>query len=451
MPVTISEPTLKRVFLTSLVIWFPVLGFSQAGLSDFAPAMTQPAEDWSVHFQATTVSEMHGSFSAPYGGANSLQTNEPWQTTETGTIFVGRRLWSDGELYLNPEVSGGKGLSGTVGAAGFPNGEATRVGATTLTPYLARLFFRQTFNLGSTVGAVEADANQLGGKRAKSNIILTVGRFAAGDVFDDNSYSHDPRTQFSNWSLMANGAWDFPADTRGYTYGLAVELNQPDWAVRAGALAEPSEANGSKFDHKLSRAFGTVVELEKSYSITEQKGVVRFLAYVNSARMGSYRQTIDNPRYGMDVTLTRRYRLKQGLGLNFEQTIAPDLGVFGRAGWNDGHTETWAFTEIDNTFSLGLSLKGTSWQRKSDTVGLAGVSNGLSSDHRDYLAAGGYGFIVGDGRLNYRREEILEGYYAAQIYRGLTLSFDLQYLANPAYNRDRGPVLVSGLRIHAQY
>ncbi|MEO6993234.1 MAG: carbohydrate porin [Lacunisphaera sp.] len=449
--VVICDRMLKSFFPTSLVLCLPVLGFSQTGLSDAVLDAGQPAEEWSLHFQATTISEKHGSFSAPYSGTNSLQTNEPWQTTETGTIFAGRELWSGGEIYLNPEISGGKGLSGTVGAAGFPNGEATRVGATTLTPYLARLFFRQTFNLDATTESVEPDANQLGGSRAKSNITLTLGRFAAGDVFDDNSYSHDPRTQFSNWSLMANGAWDFPADTRGYTYGVAVELNQPDWALRVGALAEPTEANGARFDHQLSHALGTVVEWERSYSIAAQKGVVRFLTYLNSARMGSYRQTIDHPEYGMDITRTRRYRTKQGLGLNFEQAITQDLGLFGRAGWNDGHTETWAFTEIDNTLSLGLSLKGTNWQRKSDTVGLAGVSNGLSSDHRDYLAAGGYGFIVGDGRLDYRREEVLEGYYAAQICRGLTLSVDFQYLMNPAYNRDRGPVVVSGLRLHAQY
>lgn len=445
-----SSRSARRLLISIFVLCVPACGFAQESKSDFTLPATN-AEDWGLHLQATTTSQKHGPFRAPYAGINSLQTDEPWQTTETGTIFLGRRLWRGAELYLNPEIAGGKGLSGAVGAAGFPNGEATRVGATTLTPYFARFFLRQTFNLGSESESVESDANQLGGTRAKSNITLTLGKFAAGDLFDANNYSHDPRTQFTNWAIMANGAWDFPADARGYTDGVALELNQPAWAIRAGALAVPTEANGGRFDHKISRALGAVIEFEKSYSIASRKGVVRFLAYVNHARMGSYRQTIDNPVYAMDITQTRDYRAKSGCGLNFEQAITDDFGIFGRVGWNDGKTETWAFTEIDNTFSLGISVKGTSWHRKNDVFGLAGASNGLSPDHRDYLRDGGYGFIVGDGQLNYGREAILEGYYAAQIWAGLTLSVDLQYLANPAYNRDRGPVLVGGLRIHVQY
>ena len=342
-------------------------------------------------------------------------------------------------------------MSGAVGVAGFPNGEATRVGDSKLTPYLARLFFRQTIDLGGETEPIVADANQLAGMRSKSNLTITLGKFAAGDVFDDNSFSHDPRTQFENWSLMANGAWDFPADTRGYTYGVAIELNEPGWAIRAGSLAEPKEANGADFDHKLSQALGQVVELEEDYTTGSRPGVLRLLGFVNNAHMGSYRETLDSPALSLDVTRSRKYRSKYGYGLNYEQEIADEIGLFGRAGWNDGHTETWAFTEIDNTLSLGISVKGAHWRRKDDVFGLAGVSNGLSRDHRDYLAAGGYGFIVGDGQLNYGREEILEAYYAAKLWKGLTVSLDCQFVANPGYNRDRGPVLVGGFRFHLAY
>ena len=439
-----------RLILVSLVLGLAARGIAQEATNVSAPTAVKP-EDWSIHFQATTISQKHGSFNAPYAGANSMETTEPWRTTETATLFLGLRLWSGAEIYVNPEASGGKGLSGAVGAAGFPNGEATRVGESKFTPYLARLFLRQTINLGGESETVSADANQLAGKRTKSNLTFTLGKLAAGDVFDDNSLSHDPRTQFENWSLMANGAWDFPADTRGYTYGLTVELNEPGWALRAGSLAEPTEANGSDFDHHISHALGDVVEFEKSYTVGSRAGVVRLLSFINYAHMGSYQETINTSSFAMDITRSRKYRSKFGCGVNVEQEIADDVGLFGRAGWNDGQTETWAFTEIDNTLSLGLSVKGTRWHRKNDVFGLAGVSNGLSPDHRDYLSAGGYGFIVGDSRLSYGRENILETYYAANLIPGMAISFDCQLIGNPAYNRDRGPIFVGGFRVHVAY
>ena len=409
------------------------------------------AEDWSVHAQATTISQKHGAFAAPYAGDNSLATTEPWRTSETATLFLGLRLWQGAELFADPEASGGKGFSGAVGVAGFPNGEATRVGASALTPYLARLFLRQTFALGDATEPVEAGAHQLGGIRATENLTLTAGKFAAGDVFDDNRFSHDPRTQFENWALMANGAWDFPADTRGYTLGAAAELNAAGWALRAGVLAVPTEANGARFDHAVAHARGQVVEWEKPYAEGPRKGVVRLLAFTNQAHMGSYRTALAPREPEAVVTRSRSSRSKGGLGLNFEQELTEDTGIFGRAGWNDGKTETWAFTEIDNTASLGVSAKGAAWGRQRDVCGLAAVSNGLARDHREYLAAGGYGFIVGDGRLAYAREAVLETYYAAGLGHGLFLSLDGQFVTHPAYNRDRGPVFVGGFRVHAEY
>ncbi|HEY9155987.1 MAG TPA: carbohydrate porin [Opitutaceae bacterium] len=420
-----------------------------------AAAATAPVSDenqtWSFHFQATTITQAHDVFSAPYAGENSLQREEPWRTTETMTLFLGVRLWSGGEFYIDPEASGGRGLSGATGLAGFPNGEATRVGNPQLTPYLARLFFRQTFALSEESEPVEADLNQIAGKRAHSNVIVTFGKLAAGDVFDDNTYSHDPRTQFENWSLMANGAWDYPADTRGYTFGGTIELNEPNWSVRVGSFAEPTEANGARFDHHLPRALAHALEIEKRFSFHGHAGALRGLLFANSARMGKYSDAIALSPTAPDVTATRAYRIKYGAGVNFEQGLTRDLSVFGRASWNDGHSETWMFTEIDSSVSAGLSLVGTSWHRHDDGIGVAVVSNGLSDDHRGYLAAGGYGFIVGDGRLNYARENLIESYYSWAVIHGLTLSFDAQFFQHPAYNRDRGPVELAGVRVHVQW
>ena len=406
---------------------------------------------WSIHFQATTITQGHDAFSAPYEGLNSMQRNEPWRTTETMTLFLGARIWPGGEIYVDPEASGGRGLSGTVGAAGFPNGEATRVGESRITPYLARLFIRQTFALSTETEPVEGDINQIEEKRARSNVTITAGKFAAGDVFDNNQESHDPRTQFENWSLMANGAWDYPADTRGYTYGGTIELNEPDWSVRVGSFAEPREANGARFDRHVPRALGHALEIEKRLSWWKHVFIWRGLLFANSAHMGNYQDALALSPASPYVTQTRRYRVKYGAGVNIEQCLTNDLSLFGRAGWNDGHSETWAFTEIDNTISIGLSLAGAAWHRNRDTVGLAVVSNGLSSSHRDYLAAGGYGFIIGDGRIDYARENILETYYSFSVIRGLTLSLDAQCFQHPAYNRDRGPIALAGVRMHVQW
>ncbi len=448
---------------------------SQSGNSpptNSRPVPATPAADnaqtaeawWSFHVQATTITQAHDAFKAPYSGSESLQRKEPWRTTETMTVFLGARVWPGGEIYIDPEAAGGRGLSGAVGLAGFPNGEATRVGSSQLTPYLARLFFRQTFALSDVTDPVEGDLNQIAERRARSNVVLTVGKLAAGDVFDGNQSSHDPRTQFENWSLMANGAWDYPADTRGYTYGATVEWNCVDWSARAGAFAEPTEANGARFDHHLSRAFGDVVEIERRYKVGEHAGAVRALVFANSAHMGNYRdalllESLAAPSVAAapdsttppDITATRRYRVKYGAGLNFEQSLTAGISIFGRAGWNDGHTETWAFTEIDNTVSFGVTLSGASWHRRDDVIGVAVVSNGLSASHREYLAAGGHGFIVGDGRLDYAREDILETYYSWAAVRGVTVSVDGQFFEHPAYNRDRGPVALAGVRMHLQW
>ena len=409
--------------------------------------------DWlSAHGQGTVVSQGNWKFRSPYQGPNSLLPIFNYRTTETATLYLDAKLGHGVDLVFNPEISGGRGLSGTTGLGGFPNGEATRVGMVQPTPYVARLFLRQVIGLGGEQEDIEDGPNQLAGKRDVNRVTFRVGKMSATDVFDDNTYSHDPRTQNLNWSLMANGAWDFPANTRGYTYGIAVDWNQKDWAWRYGVFGEPTEANGSDIDPKLLKANGHATEFEYRFTAADRPGKVRLLAYGNNAHMGNYRDALQVAGTGPpDVTATRAYRTKYGFGLNLEQELTEDLGAFARLGWNDGRTETWAFTEIDRTASAGLVWKGTSWSRPADRLGVAVVVNGLSDPHRDYLAAGGIGFIVGDGALRYGPEEIIETYYSLQIRKGIVLSFDFQGVNHPAYNRDRGPAAIAAVRAHFEY
>lgn len=424
-----------------------------AGIAELAPAEPED-ERYGVHFQATVITQHHGSFTSPYAGTNSLRPEEPRRTSVTSTLFLGARLpWAGGELYLDPEVAGGEGFSGVSGIAGFPNGEMPRVSSPEPQPYLARLFVRQTFGLGGPRERAPADPQHLRGWQDVSRVTVTAGKLAAPDIFDDNSYSHDPRSQFENWALMENGAWDYPADTRGYTIGIAVELNQPRWAVRYGFFTMPKVANGMAFDLRLGEAHGQALELEERWSLGTHTGTCRVLAYRNNAHMGSYREAILHPGpNGPDITLSETYSAKYGFGLNAEQEISDDLGVFARFGWDDGHTESFAFTEIDRTVSFGLSLKGAGWHRPNDVVALSGVVNGLSSAHRDYLAAGGHGFIIGDGKLpNYEPETIGELYYLFELADHVFMTGDVQYVRNPAYNADRGPVLIGGLRAHVEF
>lgn len=421
-----------------------------------APPARAVAEDKieetvSLHYQATAVFQRHGGFTAPYSGNNSLSPRFEAKNSYTTTLFAGARLWDGGEVYFNPEIAFGRGLSNVTGIAGFPNGEISRVSGPDPTLYRARLFLRQTFGLGGEKEYVEPDQNQRAGWQDASRVVLTVGNLSALDIFDDNAYTQDPRAHFMNWALMANGAWDYPADARGYSWGAAIEYIRPGWALRAGSLLMPKTANGLPLDYKIASAHGDVVELERSYALLGQAGKFRLMAYVNHAHMGSYRSAIDDPSAGLDIASTRQYRTKRGFGMNIEQGLTENAGAFLRAGWNDGKTETFAFTEIDRTVSGGASINGKGWERPKDTLGIAGVLNGLSRDHRDYLAAGGLGFIIGDGRLSYGSERIAEIYYSLEAAKGISISLDYQHVVNPAYNRDRGPVTIWSTRVHYEF
>ena len=409
-------------------------------------------ERWSIHFQSTAIGDAHGSFAALYSGANSLDPHSEVKASMSSTLFLGLRIGKGLEIYVDPEVAGGKGFSNVTGLAGFPNGEITRAISVIPKPYLARAFFRQTWGLGDKEERIEADANQLAGHQAVSRVTLTAGKLSATDIFDTNSYNHDPRGQYMNWSLMDDGAFDYPADARGYTFGAALEVNEKRWAARVGSFAVATTANNLPLDRHFRRNNSEVAALELRPSPRGKTGKVEFLAFVTHANMGTYRLALAEMPVNPNIILTRRSdTMKYGFGVNAEQPLTPDLGAFLRLGWNDGKTEDWMFTEIDRTGQAGLQWMGKRWKRPKDIVGVAGVINGLSQDHREYLAAGGNGFIIGDGHLNYGTERLLETYYAWKAVKYTTMTLDYQFVANPAYNKDRGPVSILSLRFHFEF
>ncbi len=428
---------------------FVCLSRGAAAQSD---AASTPQPSWfSVHYQATSIGQTHGEFNSPYEGANSLPPHREDFVSLTSTLFLAIRAGKHLEFVVNPEIAGGKGFGNVTGIAGFTNGEIPRVAAATPTLYLARGYVKASWALGPEEETVESGANVVPGQRAVNRMTTIVGKFGLTDFFDNNTYSHDPRTQFMNWSIMYNGAWDYPADVRGYTVGAMQELTMKSWSLRAATALEPTEANGPTLDWRVARNRGEVVEYEQRYQIGGQRGALRTLGFLNKEDGGTFRAALKQPGTP-DVVATRHNGTeKYGFGLNLEQAITPDIGVFGRYGWADGKTEAWAFTQIDRSLSGGLSLAGRLWRRSKDSIGAGGVRNYLSGDQRAYLAAGGLGFIIGDGRLNYRPESIMESYYAFQLNRIVKLSLDYQHIANPAYNHDRGPVSVYTLRVHIEH
>ncbi|MEB0260446.1 MULTISPECIES: carbohydrate porin [unclassified Mucilaginibacter] len=424
------------------------------GIAKLAAAQdTIKTQRFNLHFQQTIIMQYKPQFSAPYTGQNSLIPNAETQTSLTSTLFGGARLWKGAEAYLNPELSGGSGLSKTLGIAGFPNGETFRIGAAEPKIYLARLYLTQYFNFGDEKEYIEDDVNQLAGMRSKRYLKITAGKFGMADFFDGNEFSHDPRSQFMNWSLMDNAAWDYPANTRGYVIGAMADFAQPNWNLRFAFTMTTTTANGSTWDEHLSHANTQTLEYERRYTLNGHKGTLRLLGFRNNGIMGVYRDAINLNPAAPDVDATQGYgRHKYGFGINADQYLSDDFGVFAKASYNDGKTETWAFTEIDRSISLGAVLKGNRWSRKDDELGLAFVGNGISNDHKDYLAAGGYGFIIGDGQLNYSPELIAEVYYKINAYQHkLWISPDYQFIANPAYNKDRGPVNVLSVRAHVEF
>jgi high affinity Mn2+ porin len=417
------------------------------------PALPE-SDDWNVHAQTTFIPTAYPSFRSPYAGTNSLPGSGQAQQTWTTTAFLGVRLWQGGEFYFNPELAQGFGLNGTLGLAGFPDGEAQKAGAAFPKIRPQRYYFKQTFGLGGEQEDVADAANQLPGKRDIDRITLVAGRFAIGDFFDGNSYAKDPRADFMNWAMWSSAAYDFPADLPGYTRGAVVELNRKDWAVRAGLFEVPSAPNSDVLTFKTG---GAVVEFEERHTIFDQPGKLRLGVFGNQGNTASYREALAmvaaDPTLDINVAPAsiRHTMPKYGFYANMEQQIAKDVGIFARASWNDGQNEILSFTDVDRSLSGGLSIKGSYWGRPSDTIGIGGAINGLSAAHRDFLAAGGIGLLIGDGQLNYRTEKILETYYAYSIDKNFTFTADYQLIANPAYNADRGPVSIFSGRLHGEF
>ncbi|WP_186294206.1 carbohydrate porin [Bradyrhizobium guangdongense] len=409
------------------------------------------SDRWEIHGQSTVIAQGYPSFRAPYTGTNSLTPAPQLQQTWSNSLFLNARLWDGGEVYYNPELLQGFGLNNTVGAAGFPNGEAQKSNF----PYphynTSRLFLRQTFGFGGEQEELASGQLQLGQKVDVSRLTIQAGKFPVVDVFDGNAYAKDTRKDFMNWSLWAPGAFDYSADKVGLTYGVTAELNQKSWALRGGYFLMVGESNSNQFDTRVPERGQYLIELETRFSLFSQPGKLRTIGWVDSANMGSFRETLNNPALNLDITQTRRGRLKYGYVLNLEQAITDDVGLFSRWSWNDGHTETLAFTDIHRSLSGGLSIKGTKWGRPDDVIGIGGAVNAISQDYRDFLAAGGLGVLVGDGALNYRKERILEAYYAYALNKSFTLTADYQLITNPAYNADRGPVSIFSGRLHGEF
>ena len=434
------------------LILLALLAAPRVRAQDAAPSDN---EKWNLYYQATSIGQYHPAFSALYSGPESLLTHPEAEASITTTLFFGWRPFQNTQLYFDPEIAGGRGFSSTDGIANFPNGEIPRVAAATPKPYLARLYVTQDFALGSERETIESDENQLGGSRPMTRYSITVGRFTVTDFFDNNKYSHDPRTQFMGWGVMYNGAWDYPADTRGYSWGWVHELHTRRFSLRYGSAAMPRVANGLRFDRRLFRDRADVFEGEGRYQLRGHDGTLRLMSYQNHADMGSYAAALALAAQNggkPDVTATRKVgALKYGFGVNGEQELVKDVGVFGRLGWNDGKTESFAFTAIDRLATIGVSVSGKRWGRPDDTAATEITFGGISGIHREYLERGGLDFLIGDGALRYGPETISESYYSARLVSWFFATLDLQHIDNPAYNRDRGPVWVGTLRLHMEF
>jgi high affinity Mn2+ porin len=422
-----------------------------AGTVPDTNAETIKPQYWNLHMQATYVGDWHPGFPAQYSGPQSLDNHSATAETVEFDLFLGARLWKGAEFHVDGLYWQGFGFNRTLGVEAFPNAEAYKIGSAHGNVAPVRVFVRQTFGLGGDSEKVPDDSLHLGGEHDVSRVTLTVGQISVLDIFDQNSYASDPTTQFLNWAMVGNEAWDYPANSLGYITGFAAEWNEPQWTLRYGFFQVPRVANGMAEDPAFLRAWGMVTEWERRFKWNNHPGTVRLDAYLNRADMGSYEQAVDNPARPADIVDTRQYRLKYGFGLNGEYELAKDLGAFMRAGWNEGKTEAWSYADVQTSVSGGLSVNGDLWWRPNDTVGLAGVVNAISGAQQRYFEDGGLGILAGDGKLSYNLEKTMETYYKAQIWGELNATADYQFVMNPAYNAARGPVSVVSLRLHWDY
>jgi len=408
---------------------------------------------WWLSGQLNLISQTHGRFTSPYEGDNSLRPQREQALSRLWTIYAGVTLPGHTELLVDIESAGGRGLSDALGLAGFTNLDVVRNPTLGSAPYLARAMVHTTVPMSREVVDTTPNALALAAHVPARRLEIRVGKMGMADFFDLNTVGSDSHLQFTNWTVDNNGAYDYAADTRGYTYAAIIEYDTPRWSLRFGEALMPTVANGIDMDWHVSRARAENLELE----LRPATGLaVRLLAYANHANMGSYDEAIQGVLSGRDalpdvVAHRAEGRVKAGTGLNTEYVFPAFVRVFARTGWNEGDHESFAYTEVNNSVEAGGDLSGGLWGRSGDRLGVAFVSNGLSQPHRDYLALGGQGFLLGDGALRYGRENIAETYYTAHLWRGLSVSGGLQYIDHPGYNRDRGPVLVEMLRLHVDF
>jgi len=450
----------SAVLALSSALGFATLERAQAQTSAQTDNNTSPpfainVPDWlSLHAQDTDIEQFHPAFTSPVRGPNSLNPGARGDETVTATLYLGARIADGWSVYADPEIDQGFGLSNTTGVAGFVNGEGAKVGAAD--PYfrLQRLFTRYEIGLGGDSTPVMSDQNQVAETRQANNLIITAGKFNVTDVFDNNDYAHDPTSDFLNWSIIDAGAFDYPADAWGYSYGASAELALGTRTFRAGIFDLSRIPNGAAL-YRGFGSFGAVTEIEQRFNIASQAGSIKFLAFLNRGDMANYTDAV---RYGEafntipQVAPVRSYSNRTGFELNAQQAVTDDFGLFARASINDGHKEAYEFTDINRSLSAGVSLKGGLWSRANDSIGAAFVINEISPEAQEYFADGGLGILIGDGSLaKYQPEQILETYYDLALKYGITLALDDQFIANPAYNATRGPVDVIGARFHIAY
>jgi high affinity Mn2+ porin len=423
-----------------------------AGGTDDGTAGQAP-QAWAIHGQFTYVEQDDSDFHSPYSGPNSLTPKRGKETTDLD-IWAGAALWSGAEVWIDPELDQGHGLDDTLGLAGFPSGEAYKVGANAPYLRLQRVFIRDTINGGGERSAVKPAAMWLGAEQSANRWVVTIGKFAVTDVFDNNDYAHDPRGDFMNWTAVDGGAFDYAADAWGFTLGAAIERYQGPWTFRAGVFDLSTIPNSVHLDPGFHE-FQILAELEHRHEIGAHGGKLLLTAFETRGRMGLLDQAIAlAQRTGTtpDTGEVRQYRGRLGGVFNLEQELTESLGLFARYSKAAGNVEPYEFTDVDRSLEVGASLKGNAWKRGDDTFGVAFIDNGISAEREQYLNAGGLGILVGDGQLPHPgAEEILETYYSVAVISHLAVSFDYQYVDHPAYNRDRGPVSIVAVRVHAQF
>lgn len=431
--------------------------FGSLALIGTVHAADVETEDWTARFQTTYVWQNKPSFRAAYSGQNSLSAQTEKSYTATATAYLGLRTWQGGELYFNPEVTQGRPFSNLEGSAGFSNGELTRTAGSRPKLYRQRLFLRQTWGLDGGTEQMESGINQMAGPVDKNRVVLTAGNFSSLDVFDGNIYAKDPRVHFMNAAFMAPLAYDYAADARGFGWGFAAEWYQDDWVLRVGRMTGPQEPNMLPIDSRIGKHYGDQLEVEHSHELYGQPGKLRLLGWRNKARLARFDDALAylqaNPGTDPETILAVRDRdqIKYGVGINMEQAVSEQVGLFLRAMKADGKTETYAFTETDTSLAGGVVVKGQKWGRGDDTLGFGYARNALSSDRQRYLEAGGISFFIGDGALNYRPEQIVEAFYSFKVWRSAFVTADAQRMWNPAYNADRGPANFFAMRLHAEF